>query len=316
MPFYNREEDKRRMKAVLSGEPGSKMAKLALGTAQFGMNYGINNLRGKVPEQEVSEILQLASLNGIDLLDTAHLYGESERVIGLCISKKKLTFHIVSKLPSVKNFNEAENYLSQSLKRLGVKNLYGYLIHNFENFRENLWLWEFLGSLKLKGLVKKIGFSLYFPEELEFLLDRGFIPDLLQVPFSIFDQRFGLWFPRLKKLGVEIHARSVFLQGLIFKIPESLPSFFSPIAQNLKKIREFSEKEGIPLEGFFLNFVIDTPEVDFVIVGVDGQAHFKGLLKALSFREQVFTMREELSSLRVHQEDLLIPYRWPKNFTM
>ncbi len=287
------------------------MGKLALGTAQFGMDYGVNNPRGKVPFPEVSKILHLASSYKIDLLDTAYLYGESEKVIGRCLTNTGLSFKLVSKLPSVESRVEAENYLSQSLKRLGVKNLYGYLIHNFENFRQNLWLWDFLHSLKIKGLVKKVGFSLYFPEEIEFLWAQDFLPDLLQVPFSIFDQRFRPWFQELKRSEIEIHTRSVFLQGLVFKDPETLPPNFGPFSQRIKELREMARKNDLPYEALFLGFAIENPYVDYVVVGVDSSCQLREIIKALKYRKEIKEkFLDVFSSFALTDPEIVLPFRW------
>ena len=57
------------------------MSKIALGTVQFGLNYGISNTNGQVPPEEIARILDYCKLNGIDTLDTAQGYGESEKVL-------------------------------------------------------------------------------------------------------------------------------------------------------------------------------------------------------------------------------------------
>jgi len=288
------------------------MAELALGTAQFGMNYGVNNLRGRIPEREVCEILKLAGEHDLTLLDTAYLYGESERVIGRCLARLRTHFRIVSKLPPVKELKEVKHFFASSLRRLGVPRLYGYLVHDFKNYLKYPDIWDKLLEFREEGLVEKVGFSLYHPHELEFLFERGIKPHLVQIPLSVLDQRFMTFIPWLTDLGVEIHVRSVFLQGLVFKPPETLPLEFSPVIQSLKRIRELSQRENIPFGAFFLNFVLDTPGVSFVVVGVDGLDHLKALIEAIDFRERVFSLREELLPLAISQEDLILPYRWPK----
>ena len=69
------------------------MNKLALGTVQFGMNYGIANNSKKIfPQKSISEILKLAKLSKITTLDTAIAYGSSEK-----LEKKILIFSILQK---------------------------------------------------------------------------------------------------------------------------------------------------------------------------------------------------------------------------
>jgi aryl-alcohol dehydrogenase-like predicted oxidoreductase len=111
-------------------------SKIILGTAQFGLNYGISNSRGKIPKKEVFEILNWAKNNNIDILDTAPGYGKSETIIGDFISSQKLNFKIISKLPPT-GIKDIERFLKTSLKNLKVKSLYGYLFHNFESYQKN-----------------------------------------------------------------------------------------------------------------------------------------------------------------------------------
>src|SRR5262245_15412125 len=115
--------------------------KIVLGTAQFGMAYGIANAKGQVPEGEVSKILKLAYAKGIKRLDTASAYGQSEEVIGRCLERLRLRFNIVSKLSKVADVRGAFN---ASLKRLRVNKLQGCLIHSIEELKADPSLWKSL----------------------------------------------------------------------------------------------------------------------------------------------------------------------------
>ena len=126
--------------------------KIALGTAQFGMEYGLANGTGKPLKEDVFKILAYAHKKGIAMLDTAHSYGDSEETIGEFISSSGLNFDIVSKLPDLEDsgISETDACFLQSLKRLQQKRLYGYLIHAFSNIVKHKNLMSKLESFKQK----------------------------------------------------------------------------------------------------------------------------------------------------------------------
>ena len=161
------------------------MGKLVLGTVQFGLQYGVNSA-GRPSQETVKSILNKAAKGGITTLDTSSAYGNSEEVLGESIAPSEL-FNIVSKYP--KGETRVGEMFSGSLKRLKVDRLYGYLLHHFEVYKNNPAVWDEFVALKESGKVQKIGFSLYTPEELEFIQKNGSPFDLIQVPFNIFDKK-------------------------------------------------------------------------------------------------------------------------------
>ena len=197
------------------------MKRLALGTAQFGLSYGVANQQGQVSIDQVAEILRVASAVGVDTLDTAIAYGESEQVLGqVGVS----SFKIISKLQALSDESldlqkQVIDSVESSLERLRITQLYGLLLHRPGQLLSNqgVTLYQALQDLKNKGLVKKIGISIYSPTELEALC-RSFEFDLIQAPFNIFDRRLERqgWLDKLKKKGVEVHSRSVFSTGSAF----------------------------------------------------------------------------------------------------
>lgn len=281
--------------------------KIALGTAQFGLDYGINNSTGKISKKEVFEILKYAHKKGINLLDTSYAYGDSEIVLGEYFKKNKTKFQIVSKLPGNKNGAEV---FYESLTRLNIDNMYGYLIHNFDLFLKKPGVWKNLKELKKQNKVKKIGFSLYYPEELEYLLKKNIRFNILQVPYNVFDQRFSLYFPGLKKRGVEIHARSVFLQGLVFKKNDELPRGFLKIKNRLDKLRFFSMDLKIPISAICLNFAAANSFVDKVIMGIDNIGNLKENLRNLKYKEKIKKIYDELLEFKENDENIILPINW------
>lgn len=283
--------------------------KLALGTAQFGLDYGINNKRGKIPEKEVFKILNFAFQNGIDVLDTAYAYGDSEKVIGQFIQENKTNFKIVSKLPS-DNIQNVENIFNTSLKRFHLDNIYGYLIHDFNAFVKEPEIWDILKQFKIQGKINKVGFSLYHPKEAEFLLEKNIQMDMVQVPFSIFDQRFSKIFPLLEEKRIEVHVRSIFLQGLIFKNPDVLKGDFAKIKDRLLFLRVLSEEINIPLSAIFINFAVLNAFIDKVIIGIDSIENLKENIKALNYQNEVKNVYNKLLSLKEEDENITLPINW------
>jgi len=283
--------------------------KLALGTAQFGLNYGINNSRGKIPRKEAHEILRFCLQNGICTIDTAYSYGESEEVIGQFLRKNNPNFEIVSKSSSGNSY-ELKKCFNESLNRLNLKRIYGYLIHNFKLFTEDMSIWNTLKHFQEQGQVEKIGFSLYYPEEAEYILDARMEVNLIQIPFSIFDQRFSHIFPLLKERDIEIYARSVFLQGLAFKSPEELDPGFSEIKNKLLFLQAICREKNVPISAVCINFACSNPYIDRVIAGVDSLNHLKNNVNMFSYKDNINEINDQLNTFQIDNEDIVVPTRW------
>jgi len=290
----------------------SMIAKMSLGTVQFGQDYGIANTRGKVQKSEVFEILDYAHSVGIDCLDTAFAYGESESVIGEYWKEKHDRFKIVSKLPPFDQYKpgKVEEVFEQSLKRLGAQRLYGYLVHQFHDLQINSPLWRDLEGLKKNGRVKKIGVSLYSPDELFFLLEKEIELDIIQVPYSIFDRRFAGYFDLLYKKGIEIQTRSVFLQGLAFLRLNDLPTPLKMVRPQLENLRRIAYEQEISIEALCLNFVLANPSIQRVVIGVDSLRHLQKNVASLTCLDRVKEIYGQLNEIQVEREDILLPYRW------
>lgn len=273
--------------------------KLVLGTVQFGCQYGINSA-GRPSKEMVSEILDEAYRAGIRKLDTSSAYGDSEQVLGECLPKDA-QFEIVSKFPKgIGPINEA---IEASLGRLGTKILYGYLLHHFELYKENNALWYDFQRLKDEGKVRKIGFSLYTPEELELLLKNKVQFNLLQIPHNIFDRKFDPYMKELSDTGVEIHVRSTFLQGLFFKDRKTLSEKMQPLKKYLLELDEYSKIHGLSISELALNYNIQNPYIAGVLIGVDNVSQLKMNINSVS--EKAVNL-----DINVKEQDLLNPVNW------
>lgn len=275
------------------------MSKLVLGTVQFGLQYGVNSA-GRPSEEAVKDILSEASKGGIATLDTSSAYGNSEEILGECIAPDE-DFKIVSKYP--KGDTPVLEMFNGSLNRLKVKRLYGYLLHHFEVFKENPKVWEEFVALKESGKLQKIGFSLYSPEELEFILDKKSPFDLIQVPFNIFDKKFLPYMKELHEKGVEIHVRSTFLQGLFFKDRETLPERLKPMKKYLLQLDDYSKSTGLSISEIALNYNLQNPYIDGVLIGVDNVGQLK--MNLSSVKDTPIDIEIE-----VNEKELLNPVNW------
>jgi len=285
--------------------------RLCLGTVQFGLDYGIANEGRKVEKGEVFEILKYAYNKGINNLDTAFSYGESENLIGEFINKSKLNFKVISKLPTVSKPDNEEGIKKifyQSLTNLNRKDLYGYLIHKFDNFLKYDILWDILEDLKKRGYIKKIGFSLYSPRELEVLLDKRINFDIIQLPYSIFDRRFEKYFKLLRENNIEIYARSVFLHGLVFLKPDDLSKSLSGASKCIYKVNDLARKNDISINALCLNFALLNANVDKVIIGIDSLEHLKENIEDINLIQKVRDICDKLDSLNIEDEKILLPY--------
>jgi aryl-alcohol dehydrogenase-like predicted oxidoreductase len=256
--------------------------KLGIGTAQFGTNYGVANQRGQVKQEEQKSILKFAQKNGIDMLDTAIDYGDSENNLGKCGVSK---FKVITKIPPIPDnlINVTEwmrEHINNSLLRLGTSSIYGLLLHRSSDlFKYSGKVIKFLKNLKESKLVKKIGVSIYSPDELEIILKRTSV-DIVQAPFNIIDQRLQAtgWLLKLNSLNIEVHTRSIFLQGLLLLPRNKIPKKFLVWKKIWDKWYEWQDKhpEFSALQAC-LGFA-NSKEINRIIIGVDSLQQIKEIV--------------------------------------
>jgi len=284
-------------------------SKIALGTVQFGSHYGINNQHGRVIKQEASEIIKYAQKCGVDTLDTAIAYGDSEQYLGeIGVQYWK----VISKLPKIpESVDDISTWIqqtvSESLKRIGVPKLYGLLLHYPEQLlgEQGREIYESLESIKQSGWTEKIGISIYSHKELDILLER-YTFELVQAPCNIFDRNLiqSGWLDILQKMGVEVHIRSVFLQGLLLMEAQDRPEKFKRWQPLWHKWDEWLGQINLtPLEAC-LNYALSLQSVAKIIIGVDSVDQFKEIL-------QTKKLNLEIPDFLVSNEvDLINPSNW------
>lgn len=288
-----------------------KVKKLVLGTAQFGLAYGVSNRRGLIPKAEVFEILKLAAESGIDTLDTAQAYGASEAVIGEFIKNSGTLFNVITKLKDVAG-EDTEPGLRKSLKKTGIARFYGAMLHSYGEQPGERADYGALLKARDARLVLKTGFSLYHPEQVEKLLAEKVSFNLVQVPYSILDRRFERLFPVLKRAGVEVHVRSVFLQGLLLMNAASIPEGLRKVAPKVKLIRDYAAAHGWTAAAVCAGYALANPQVDRVVIGVDGLPAMKDNLDGLAALngDELPGLLASLGGLAETNENILLPQNW------
>ena len=292
--------------------------KIAIGTVQFGVSYGVSNDGGQTSKHEVNKILQYAHDVGINTLDTASNYGCSEAVIGDFIQNNNnlLDFDIVTKIPnfpgdSINDYNICEliENFKLSCEKLGKIFIYGLHIHNCENLflPGGDKLLREIEQLKIDGFIKKIGISVYNSDQIDRILDN-FSIDLIQIPINILDQRLvdSGHLSKLKHNDIEIHARSVFLQGLLLMPIENIDPWFDPIKKVLYRFNIEARKRNLSALQLAFGFVQNIPEVDKIIVGVNTLKQLKEIVNI----ESTYFDPSEFSCLSVDNLKFINPSNW------
>jgi aryl-alcohol dehydrogenase-like predicted oxidoreductase len=288
--------------------------KIGLGTVQFGLDYGISNGRGRTGSVEVARILEVARAHGIQVLDTAPAYGASEAVLGACRAARS-GFRIVTKTPKfdqaadpVENADALERSLRASLEKLATTSVYGLLFHRASDLRSarGELLMDRARACRSAGLVEKVGVSVYDAEEIDALEGLNGI-DIVQVPINVLDQRLlaSGHLEKLKARSVEIHARSVFLQGLLLMEPEALPPALAKARRPLEAFRAAARDRSLSPLDAALGFVLSIPHVDVALCGVNDADQLEAICKRTST-----VTPAEFAGLATTDASILNPSQW------
>ncbi len=284
--------------------------RIVLGTVQMGLAYGINNAGGKMAKGVAEEILLYCSRNGLQYLDTSNAYGDAEAVIGEIVKNNNLSVKVISKLGRCP-IDKIESVINKSYRDIQTEKLYGYLCHHFDFFMEYPMIWDWFKELKMSNKTEKIGFSLYEPEQLEWLLDHyEETPfDLVQIPMNVFDRRFELYYEKCQKQNIEVHIRSVFLQGLFFRNPESLPTHFYPLKKKLHQLQQYAVDCKIPLAHLLMQAVLHFCPDAKLVLGVDSLNDLKHNLCVEDYEESNIDYNY-LDLFIENDKNLILPTHW------
>ncbi len=277
--------------------------KLALGTAQFGLNYGVSNTIGKVSDHELQQILRVAADTGITLLDTAQAYGDAESRLGMMSTED---FQVISKLAPGITAATAQATVYQSLQQLKQPRLYGLMLHRTQDYSPELW--QELQFMQSTGLIGKLGISVYTPEELDAWYAHDPLPSLVQLPANLLDQRFlrSGWLDRLKDAECEIHVRSVFLQGLLLMPPTQRPHRFSRFNAQFNSFDTLAQQYGRLNLALAIQYAM--PQIDRFVIGCCSATELSDIVKAC--QQAPILNTSELASLMSDDIQLLNPALW------
>lgn len=294
------------------------MKNLVLGTVQFGLPYGVANKAGQVvPIAETKKIIKAAHANGVAILDTAHAYGNSEKILGQALNELALEFNIVTKTPAFSKQTQiggdeiaaVKAAFAQSLFDLKQRQVYALMIHHADDLLKpgSEALYDLLCELKASGQVKKIACSFYNPQQLEKVLAK-FPLDLIQIPLNLFDQRFlqNNLLQSLQQQKIEVHARSIFLQGLLLLAPEQLPEamhYAKPWVEKLRKTCQ--ELQLTPLQ-LLLTFIKQLKDI-FYVVGFQQLQEFEQVVNTILPLHSAI----DFTPWALQDERVINPTLWP-----
>jgi aryl-alcohol dehydrogenase-like predicted oxidoreductase len=286
---------------------------LALGTVQFGQSYGIANSDARVSLDTAREILSVAFSIGIDTIDTAVAYGDSESRLGTI---GVADWDVITKLPTVPRESVdvrrwVDEQVRASLRRLRLSCLRGVLVHNSGELASEHGdeLYQSMHEVKASGLVEKIGVSIYDARELDLLTSRYDL-DIVQAPLNVFDRRIveSGWLSRLSDSGTEVHVRSVFLQGLLLMAEARRPAKFARWS-NLWTIWDaWLRDHDISALDACIAFVMAHAGVRRIVVGVDSVAQLREIRVAADAAATAAIVAPV--TLRSDDVNLINPSRW------
>tara|TARA_B100000029_G_scaffold434953_1_gene448650 strand:+ start:236 stop:1117 length:882 start_codon:yes stop_codon:yes gene_type:complete len=290
--------------------------KLVIGTANFGMNYGQGRHAGKLSEQTTKEIIQFAGSLGIKTLDTAVSYGDCSKRLGIIGIED---WKVITKIPKIPNdINSINGWVKQcinkSAKEMGVSMFEAILIHNPKDLvgkygKELLWTLE---DFKKKGITKKIGVSVYEKKDLETILNI-FKPEIVQCPVNIVDKRLlkDQYLHGISDMGIEVHIRSIFLQGLLTYTTENMPIGFAKFKDFWENWELWLNSQKLTPVEACVRFVNSIQGVDKIVIGVDSILNLKEICHYFG-KPPIEEAPEWISGL---EKKLIDPRVWNQNKT-
>ena len=296
------------------------MAKLCLGTVQFGMKYGINNREDQPTEEACFEMLDTALEKGIDVIDTARAYGTAEIVVGNYLEYRKCShkIKIISKLrPNIIELDEKDVYsvirreLEESLKRLHTQHLNGYLLHTPEHIYDERIV-KTLFRLKEENIIQNIGVSIYNMAEGYEAIKKGL--DYVQLPYSVLDQRGTQtgFIKEAKNAGLTVFSRSAFLQGLFMMDLDRIPNHLGHAKPYLRYFDELLNRFKIGKIDLLLQFVKAVKEIDYLVFGVDNKNQLLEDIEA--FQSNIFLKRDLTKAIQDFfikiDDSIILPSLW------
>ena len=284
--------------------------KIILGTAQFGSNYGISNNEEKLTKNKVIKLLNFAQKKSINYLDVANAYKGYKKILSKINLRKWKISTKISKKQILKNNTEKKFYsfFYKQLKLLDQKKIEYFLFHNSADLltKNGEKIYKILYNLKKENLIKKIGISIYAPNEIKRITNHYKI-DIVQAPYNVFDQRIDddKLLKKLKSKNIELHVRSIFLQGLLLIKKKKIPSKFSKWSSFFDKWYNFLDNNRTNALNECLNFVSLNKNISKYVVGVNSLNNLKDILFT-----KINLSKKNFDVLKSNDINLIDPRRW------
>lgn len=281
--------------------------RIALGTVQWGLDYGIANVTGRPSDDELARLHAEARAHGLNTIDTAAAYGDAEQRVGRLGS----SFRIITKLHPDVAADEVFAKVRSSREALGRDSIDTLLLHRAEHrtaFGGSIW--RELMRERAAGRIERLGVSAATPEEAHAALNDDDV-SVIQVACNLFDQRLvdDGFFRRAHELGREVHVRSVFLQGAAFLTPEALPPALTGLKSAATAIRAAAVELGVPLGALFLHWAAALP-VARLVLGFETSAQLSAALAWCMLDVDATSMAALASRVAIHDPQLVDPSKW------
>ena len=286
--------------------------KIILGSAQMGLDYGINNIQGQIDFNQSFEILKFAYLNGIKNIDCAESYGNIHSIIGMFKrDNPKYEFNIQTKLSSKSDLKlDSFGRVNKILSDLRTNKIQTLMFHSYSIYRESLDRLNDYIKMKDEGLINFIGVSVYRNSEIKSLIRDKNI-DLIQIPFNMLDsskEKVEI-IKKAKLNGKIIQARSVFLQGLFFKDINDGSKVVKDLLYELNELKLISKNNKISMHEMSLNYVLHHDCIDNIIIGIDNIKQLKKNINSLkkSLSKKIIN---QINSIKIKNTHYINPTNW------
>jgi aryl-alcohol dehydrogenase-like predicted oxidoreductase len=279
-----------------------------LGGAQLGLPYGILNGGETLSREEVARILDTAVDHGIDSIDTAIAYGQSESIIGETSQNR---FNIISKLPplpvDISNVSEwVHSQVQGSLSRLKCTSLDALLLHRPQDLTgaQGVELYAAIKSLMAEKMIDRFGVSIYSPDDLEGIIGT-FDIHVVQAPLNVFDRRILGVTDQLSALNIEVHVRSVFLQGVLIASPQDRPQRFEPWSEHFALFDEWVRSSGVSAMACCMGFALQQSGIAKLVIGTTSAESLDEIMNSIPN-----SVLEVPTHLQSSVEQLIDPRIW------
>ncbi len=314
------------MKYRSLGRTRLRVSEVSLGTVELGMEYGLKagGEPGVPAETDARDLLNRALDSGVNFIDTAALYGNSEEIIGRALKGRRSEYVLATKC--VHRLEEGLDYaesrrgiaasIDRSLLRLQTDHIDLLQVHGRDLLELELRMirdgevMEELDRAREAGKVRFAGYSSYSEEAARAAIDDGRW-DTLQIPCNILDRRYlESVIPEARRRGVGVIVRSALLKGALTEKSRFMPERLKPLVTHIDRLAEIQSETHYSLPELALRFVLSIPDISTVIVGADRIAYLDEAVSASDGRGLSEGILLALEDMALDDPYLLNPGNW------